>query len=526
MTNKGDDRKKAKMRSALLRKSLYIAVKALRRNGLQTALTMLGMSIGVATLLTTIALGAGAQASIESQVRAAGMNVIVVSSGNYKMPTQTTSDGETEEPAAFHPDAGRPRLRMLPWQPASQNRPVRPRSGLGHPILGDRRALFLHVLQRQENPIIGAENGPESLQGLGASEKLSLEDAAAIGKLRGVQHVSGGVAENGTVMVGNRTWFTKVRGEEASLTGIRRAWAFPYGGFFTKRELERGADVIVLGSVVSDKLFGAGNPVGEQVTLKGRVFRVKGVVGSGVWMIHAAPGDGQFDAVYLPVTTAMAAMQKKSLDTVTISTKSTGDVTQVSKAVTVLLRERHGLGSARADDFVVVSEAHKSLARGGMRTDVARAVVGNVSNLDKVTLDQLGKTLDRASKTMTALLGGIAVVSLVVGGIGIMNIMLLSVTERTKEIGIRRAVGALSEEVKLQFLMEALTLSLTGGLLGVVGGLVSAYFITRLVQWSTSISPVAVVVSFGISATIGMVFGYYPARQAARVSPMSSLRYE
>jgi putative ABC transport system permease protein len=127
---------------------------------------------------------------------------------------------------------------------------------------------------------------------------------------------------------------------------------------------------------------------------------------------------------------------------------------------------------------------------------------------------------------MTALLGGIAVVSLVVGGIGIMNIMLLSVTERTKEIGIRRSVGALSDEVMLQFLMEALTLSVSGGLLGIAAGVTMSYFITRMVQWSTSISPGVVLISFSISAAIGMVFGYYPARQAARVSPMSSLRYE
>jgi putative ABC transport system permease protein len=253
---------------------------------------------------------------------------------------------------------------------------------------------------------------------------------------------------------------------------------------------------------------------------------VVGVVGSGVWMIHATPGDGEFDAVYMPVTTAMALTQKKSLDTLTISTVSTGDVTQVTKAVTALLRQRHGLGGNRADDFVVASEAHKSLAHGGMRTDVAKAVVGNVDNLDKVTLDQLGKTLDKSSRTMTALLGGIAVVSLVVGGIGIMNIMLLSVTERTKEIGIRRSVGALSDEVMLQFLMEALTLSVSGGLLGIAAGVTMSYFITRMVQWSTSISPGVVLISFSISAAIGMVFGYYPARQAARVSPMSSLRYE
>jgi ABC-type antimicrobial peptide transport system permease subunit len=495
---------------AVIRKSLYIALRALRRNALQTALTMLGMSIGVATLLTTIALGAGAQASIETQVRAAGMNVIVVTSGNYKMATQKTSDGETEEPAAYVPERTRARWKTAVWDPAQ-------RVGLWRRVQDD---------VKQINPIIGAEAGPDSLQGMGAATTLSLDDGKAVAGLHGVQYVSGGVSENGTVNIDGRTWFTKVHGEEASLLKIKRAWAFPYGGFFTEAQVKRGSDVIVLGSVVSEKLFPGRSPMGETVAIRGHSYKVVGVVGSGVWMIHAMPGDGEFDAVYLPVTTAMGLTGKKSLDTLTISTVSTGDVTQVTKAATALLRQRHGLGQKLPDDFTIASEAHKSLARGGMRTDVARAVVGNTSNLDKVTLDQLGKTLDRASRTMTALLGGIAVVSLVVGGIGIMNIMLLSVTERTKEIGIRRSVGALSDEVMMQFLMEAMTLSLTGGLLGIVGGLTLAFFITRLVQWSTAISPLAVAVSFGISAAIGMVFGYYPARQAARVSPMSSLRYE
>jgi ABC-type antimicrobial peptide transport system permease subunit len=161
-----------------------------------------------------------------------------------------------------------------------------------------------------------------------------------------------------------------------------------------------------------------------------------------------------------------------------------------------------------------------------MRTDIARAVTGNVNNLDKVTLEQLGKTLDRASRTMTALLASIASVSLIVGGVGIMNIMLLSVTERTREIGIRRAVGARSNEVMLQFLMEAVTLSLTGGLLGILVGILVAESITKMVQWSTSISPLALTLSFGVSAVIGILFGYYPAREASRVSPMTSLRYE
>jgi ABC-type antimicrobial peptide transport system permease subunit len=152
--------------------------------------------------------------------------------------------------------------------------------------------------------------------------------------------------------------------------------------------------------------------------------------------------------------------------------------------------------------------------------------VGNVSYLDKVTLDALGKTLDRASRTMSVLLTSVATVSLIVGGIGIMNIMLLSVTERTREIGIRRAVGARSHEVMLQFLMEAIILSLGGGLLGILAGVLTSRLISSAVQWSIVISPWAVALSFGISAAIGIVFGYYPAKEASRVLPITALRYE
>jgi len=157
---------------------------------------------------------------------------------------------------------------------------------------------------------------------------------------------------------------------------------------------------------------------------------------------------------------------------------------------------------------------------------VARAVVGNASGLDKVTLEQLGKTLDRATRTMTALLAGIATVSLVVGGIGIMNIMLLSVTERTREIGVRRAVGARARDVRSQFVLEAVTLSIAGGVMGVVVGLAVAQGLSRYLKWSTTIAPGAVVLSVAIAAAVGIFFGWYPARQAARLDPIQSLRYE
>ena len=467
---------------AALQRSQSIAMRALARNRLQTVLTISGMSVGVATVLTMIALGSGAQKAIQDQVRAAGMNVIVLTAGNYKMPQQWTSDGETED--------------------------VRTTDG-------------------GENPIVDAKDSdPENGAGMGASDKLSLEDAAAVSELSGVQFCSAGLQDNARVESGANGWFTRMHGEGASLPKIRRAWALSHGRFFTEREVENAQDVAVVGSIVSQQLFGDENPVGKKVSAKGHSFTVIGEIASVSWMVPATQGDDQFDAIYVPVTTAQSVMRRKTLDRMTVSTVSTGEVTKVSQAMGALLRKRHSLGTDQPSDFMVATEAHKSLAKGGMRTDVARAVVGNVSSLDKVTLDQLGKTLDRASRTMTALLASVATVSLVVGGIGIMNIMLLSVTERTREIGIRRAVGARSDEVMLQFLMEAILLSLTGGLLGIIGGLVAAQSISSMVQWSTSVSPSAVALSFGISAAVGILFGYYPAREASRVTPMTSLRYE
>ena len=495
------------MSYTLLRKSTAIAYRALLRNKLQTILTMVGMTIGVATVLTMVALGSGAQAAIQDQVRAAGMNIIVVTAGNYKMQQQWTSQGEAEEPAAYHPSSGPPVGHTAEWH-------------------GTQVPSLERINLPGDNPIQELERGGHNAAGRGGADTLTLEDADAVEKLRGVQYVSGCVAENATVAFESTTWFTRLHGEGANLPFIRRAWVLAHGRFFTKDELKRSEDVVVLGNIVSDKLFGATIPVGRSVLIKGQNFRIVGVISSGSWMVPAAAGDDQFDAIYIPVTAAETLLGRKSLNTLTISTSSTGDVTRASKSITTLLRGRHGIKPEQPEDFIVAGQAHKTLAKGGMRTDIARAVTGNVTNLDKVTLDQLGKTLDRASRTMTALLASIATVSLIVGGIGIMNIMLLSVTERTREIGIRRAVGARSDEVMLQFLMEAVTLSLSGGVMGIVLGVTASGSITNAIQWSTRISPLAIVLSFGVSAVVGILFGYYPAREASRVSPMTSLRYE
>ena len=491
------------------RKSLVIALRALRRNRLQTGLTTLGMMIGVGTVLVMMAVGSGAERSITEQVRAAGMNVIVVSSGNYKMPQQWTSQGEAEEPTAYAPE-GKSRARLLDGVYESRS----------------KQGLRRIQTNPESNPFQQFAKGPENLGGLGAAATLSLHDAESIRRLAGIEAVSGGVHENVSVTAGTESAATQLRGEEASLPAIRRAWVLVHGRFLSAGEDQQAEAVAVLGSVLSQRLFGAANPVGETITLRGQAFKVVGEFASGSWMVPSAAGDGQFDAVYVPVKTAQKLLGRSSLDTITLATESTGDVTRVSKLLAADLRGWHHLSSTTPDDFTVASQAHSAIAHGGMRTDISRAMMGNAGNLDKITLAQLGKTLEQASRTMAALLAATAAVSLLVGGIGIMNIMLLSVTERTREIGVRRAVGARAGELMQQFLLEAVLLSVVGGVLGIALGLVAAAYVAHVAHWSTELSWVAVVVSFGISAAVGIVFGFYPAQQASRVSPMTSLRYE
>jgi putative ABC transport system permease protein len=341
-----------------------------------------------------------------------------------------------------------------------------------------------------------------------------------------VQYVAEGIHQNIHLKAGDRRWFTRLHGTDVRLPLIRRAWTFGSGRFFSSREQSRGDQVAVLGAVAAQRVFGDSNPVGREVSLWNQPFRVVGVVSTTSWMVAPAPGDDQFDAVYIPFTTVHRLLNLSKLNDITITAASTGEVTRVANDVTELLRVRHRVAQKDPDDFTVVTQARQSLAKGGLRPDVARAVVGNVGGLEKVTLAQLGRTLDRAMKTMTALLASIAAVSLIVGGIGIMNIMLLSVTERTREIGIRRAVGARAGDVLRQFLVEAVALSVIGGVAGIALGALASGIIAQILRWSTALSALSIAVSFAVAAAVGVFFGYYPARQASRLDPIESLRYE
>jgi putative ABC transport system permease protein len=233
-----------------------------------------------------------------------------------------------------------------------------------------------------------------------------------------------------------------------------------------------------------------------------------------------------FDEVFIPYTTLQDVLRITHLHSVLVAVEVAGESSRISQDIVRVLRARHRLGPDDPDDFTVKPQARDAVMGKGINPMLARAVMGSVVGLDKITLEEMARTLERSSRTMTLLLASVAAVSLLVGGIGIMNIMLVSVTERTREIGLRRAVGARSRDVLIQFLAEAVTLSMAGGLVGILLGIAASGSVGRLLRWTTVISPASVVIAAGVAAAVGIFFGFYPARQASQLDPIDALRYE
>jgi putative ABC transport system permease protein len=332
-------------------------------------------------------------------------------------------------------------------------------------------------------------------QGQGATTTLTPADAAAIRRqVTGIRAMSPGINTRVQIVAEGGNWNTQVQGTGEELAAIR-AWPLQFGAFFTEADVTRAAKVAVLGSVTRDQLFGPGSdPVGETIRIKNQPFRVLGVLTS---KGQAAMGQDQDDTVIVPYTT----VQKKILGVqhitqVTISAEDGVPLDTVTAEIAGLLRSRHRIDDQDPDDFSVR------------------------------TLEEFATMLTATTTTMTYLLASIAAVSLLVGGIGIMNIMLVSVTERTREIGLRLSVGARDLDVLLQFLVEALVLSLAGGALGVALGFAASWGLSALMQWSAVVTPAAVLVSFACAAGIGIFFGLYPARKAAALDPIDALRFE
>jgi len=330
---------------------------------------------------------------------------------------------------------------------------------------------------------------------MGSSSRLTAADADAIRReVPDVLAVSPGVRTRQQMITRGRNWSASVEGVGVDLPTIR-SWRILRGSFFSAVDVLQARKVCVIGTTVRNELFDATvNPVGQSVRIGAHIFRIVGLLAP---KGQSAGGEDQDDAVFVPYTTAQKKLMGVTyLRNITASAVSADRVGGVAHAIGVVLRDRHLIPAGGADDFRVR------------------------------TLDEMLLMRTRMTRTMTALLSGIAAVSMIVAGIGVMNTMLVSVAERTREIGLRVAVGARRRDVLAQFLAEASVVCLTGGVLGIVAGFGLAHALTRLFGWPTTVSVEAVLASFAIASATGLFFGWYPARRAADIDPIDALHSE
>ena len=341
----------------------------------------------------------------------------------------------------------------------------------------------------------GASSGPGSVRtAAGANITLTNDDARAIGKvISGVRYVVPSVSQQYQLIFGNQNWKTSVQGTTADFLTVR-SYKLASGRFFTSGDGDARARVAVLGATVAGNLFGNVSPVGQTIRVGNAPFRVIGVLAS---KGQSSMGQDQDDLVLVPLYTAQERLLGITyLHSINVQVTSDKVIDKVQQDISTLLRTRHRLAANMENDFTVRN------------------------------LTAIMSTMKETTGQLTLFLGAVAAISLVVGGIGIMNIMMVSVTERTREIGIRKALGATFNNILTQFLIEATAISVTGGIIGIIAGIAGAQVISRLFGWNAVVSLLAIAASFGVSVMIGLFFGIYPARKAARLDPIEALRYE
>ena len=339
----------------------------------------------------------------------------------------------------------------------------------------------------------GAASSGGSRQAAGSGITLNEKDAVAIAQeIGGVNLVAPAVSRSYQVVFGNQNWTTSVQGTTPDILGVR-SYTMEEGTFFTNQDVETRARVAVLGKTVAENLFNGGTPIGQTIRINNAPFQVIGVLEAK----GESVGGNQDDTIIIPLKTAQERLMGITyVQSINIQASGTDVINQAQEDVQALLRARHKLAPTTPDDFTV------------------RNMVAVMA------------TADATTSMITLLLGVVAGLSLLVGGIGIMNIMLVSVTERTREIGIRKALGARYHNILLQFLIEAVVISVAGGVLGIGLGIASSYAVSSVAGWKTIISSIAIVAAFGFSVMIGLFFGIYPARKAALLDPIEALRYE
>lgn len=399
---------------------IKVALKAIAKNKMRSLLTMLGIIIGVGAVIVMVAIGQGAQKTVESQISQLGTNLIIVFPGASKQ---------------------------------------------------------------------GMVN-----MGAGSNSRLTLDDVERIQKNTTMLSGISPAIRSGVQAVGGAgNWSTAVTGVSPDFLQIRQ-WVLQAGEFFTTQDVRSQAKVCVIGKTIVKNLFPYEDPVGQQIRLRNVPFRIIGVLQE---KGQSASGDDQDDIILAPYTTVQFRLSGwRGIRQILCSAQSAELMPQAQEELRQVLRESHKIPVGEDDDFTIRNQ-----------TDIAEAA-------------------EQTTKVMTFLLASIASISLVVGGIGIMNIMLVSVTERTREIGIRMAIGARESDIMIQFLIEAITLSLAGGILGIIFGITGTYLIKEFGGWNTSISVTTIVVSFVFSGVIGIFFGFYPASKASSLNPIDALHYE
>jgi len=368
--------------------------------------------------------------------------------------------------------------------------------GLGQ---GARQAVQNQIAAMGSNILFvgsGSVNRGGQRTGFGGTKTLVMGDLDAI--LREIPLIGAGAPMSSTpasLVYENQNWSTRVNGTTPSYFDVR-VWPVQRGTVFSQDDVDQSANVIVLGTTVVKNLFGDTDPIGKTIRVSNLPFRVVGVLVSRGYSSGGMGGD-QDDTAFVPVTTLLKKMTGQTwLNGIILSAVSKDASFAAQPQITALMRDRHKIRPGMDDDFFVRNMA------------------------------DFAELQDQSSKTMTYLLASVASVSLLVGGIGIMNIMLVSVTERTREIGIRMAIGATEDDVQTQFLIEAVVLSLTGGFIGIALGVGISFLITNLLGWAVLVSPWAIGTAVLFSMAVGVFFGFYPARKAARMDPIEALRYE